>query len=74
MDGKGQALDNVRTERFFRSIMYDDIYINDYNTPRELRKGIKEYMVMYNTYRPHDFLGGDVPMNVYCGKSSKEVA
>lgn len=41
MDGKGQALDNVRTERFFRSIKYDDIYINDYHTPRELRKGIR---------------------------------
>lgn len=74
MDGKGQALDNVRTERFFRSIKYDDIYINDYCTPRELRKGIKEYMVMYNTYRPHDSLGGNVPMNVYGGKSSEEVA
>jgi len=74
MDGKGQALDNVRTERFFRSIKYDDIYINDYCTPRELRKGINGYMVMYNTYRPHDSLGGDVPMNVYCGNSSAEVA
>ena len=42
--------------------------------PQELRKGIKEYMVMYNTYRPHDSLGGDVPMNVYCGESSVEVA
>lgn len=68
MDGRGQALDNVRTERFFRSIMYDDIYINEYCTPRELRKGINEYMVMYNTYRPHDSLGGDVPKNVYRGK------
>jgi putative transposase len=51
MDGKGQALDNVRTERFFRTIKYDDIYINDYNNPRELRKGINAYMAMYNTYR-----------------------
>lgn len=74
MDGKGQALDNVRTERFFRSIKYDDIYINDYCTPRELRKGINKYMVTYNTYRPHDSLGGDVPSNVYHGKSSEEVA
>jgi putative transposase len=50
MDGKGQALDNVRTERFFRSIKY----INDYSTPKELTKGINNYMHMYNTYRPHD--------------------
>lgn len=74
MDGKGQALDNVRTERFFRSIKYDDIYINDYNSPRELRKGINAYMNMYNTYRPHDSLDGNVPINFYLNKSIQEVA
>ena len=36
MDGKGQALDNVRTERFFRSLKYEDIYINEYITPKEM--------------------------------------
>ncbi|MCK9626654.1 MAG: hypothetical protein M0R23_09410 [Bacteroidales bacterium] len=40
MDGKSQALDNVRTERFFRNLKYDDIYINEYNTLVDLRKGI----------------------------------
>lgn len=74
MDGKGQALDNIRTERFFRTIKYDDIYINEYDTPKELRKGINDYMSMYNTYRPHDSLGGDVPANVYYGKAPAEVA
>lgn len=74
MVGKGQALDNVRTERFFRSIKYDDIYINDYNSPRELRKGINAYMNMYNTYRPHDSLDGNVPINFYLNKSIQEVA
>lgn len=74
MDGKGQALDNVRTERFFRTIKYDDIYINDYTTPRELRKGIDAYMVMYNTYRPHDSLGGEVPANAYFGHSYPNAA
>lgn len=65
MDGKGQALDNVRTERFFRTIKYDDIYINEYNSPRELRNGINDYMQMYNTYRPHDSLNGEVPAKHY---------
>jgi putative transposase len=74
MDGKGQALDNVRTERFFRTIKYDDIYINDYNSPKELRKGINDYIRMYNTYRPHDSLNGDVPTNFYCNNSIKVVA
>lgn len=65
MDGKGQALDNVRTERFFRSLKYDDIYINEYKTPSELRKGINAYIRKYNTYKPHDSLKGDVSANIY---------
>lgn len=31
-DGKGQCLDNARTERFFRTLKYDRIYINEYET------------------------------------------
>lgn len=74
MDGKGQALDNVRTERFFRTIKYDNIYITEYNTPRELRSGINEYIHMYNTYRPHDSLLGDVPHTYYFNIKVREVA
>lgn len=74
MDGKGQALDNVRTERFFRTIKYDDLYINEYNTPKELRKGIHDYMIMYNTYRPHDSLDSAVPANFYYGHIYPTVA
>ena len=40
MDGKGQCLDNARTERFFRTLKYDRIYINEITTPRELRATI----------------------------------
>lgn len=74
MDGKGQALDNVRTERFFRTLKYDDIYINEYNTPQELRKGINAYMKKYNTFRPHDSLCGDVPINFYQPQAATAVA
>lgn len=41
MDGKGQCLDNARTERFFRSLKYERVYINEYETPRELRAMVK---------------------------------
>jgi len=37
MDGKGQCLDNAIIERFFRTLKYDRIYVNEYETPRELR-------------------------------------
>jgi putative transposase len=48
MNGKGQALDNARTERFFRSLKYEDIYINEYNTPREMIAGVNHYIHDYN--------------------------
>mgnify|MGYP000956522520 FL=1 len=48
MDGKARALDNVRTERFFRSLKYEDIYIKEYNTPREMIAGVNNYIRDYN--------------------------
>ncbi len=65
MDSKGQALDNIRTERFFRSLKYEDIYINEYITPREMINGVNRYMRDYNMVRPHASLGGLTP-NAFC--------
>lgn len=67
MDGKGQALDNIRTERFFRTLKYDLIYINEFDTPRELRKAINHYIHEYNAYRPHSSIGDLCPDEVYKG-------
>jgi len=72
MDGKGQALDNVRTERFFRTLKYDLIYINEFESPRELRKSISKYINEYNTYRPHSSIGGACPDDAYFDR--KDVA
>lgn len=65
MDGKGQALDNIRTERFFRTLKYDLIYTNEFNSPRELRSSINSYITEYNTYRPHSSIGGLCTDEVY---------
>jgi len=65
MDGKGQCRDNARTERFFRTLKYDTIYIQEVNSPRELRQMLEEYIFRYNTYRPHSALAGKRPMEVY---------
>jgi putative transposase len=59
------ARDNVRTERFFRTLKYDRIYINEYETPRDLRIMLNQYMETYNTYRPHSSLGGASPVEYY---------
>jgi putative transposase len=67
MDGKGQCLDNAKTERFFRSLKYERIYVNEYETPRELRLMLNDYMKIYNTYLPHSSLDEKTPFQAYFG-------
>jgi len=68
MDGKGRALDNIFTERFWRSLKYEEIFINEYDTPRILRLAVIEYIHFYNNDRPHQSLGYKTPNEVYNGK------
>jgi putative transposase len=65
MDGKGRATDNSRTERFFRALKYECIYLNEFQNPRELRKGVTRYITFYNTERPHQSLDYQIPARVY---------
>lgn len=65
MDGKARWVDNVIIERWFRSLKCDNIYINEYKTPRELRQGIKSYVEEYNYERPHQSLGYRYPAKVF---------
>jgi len=65
MNGKGRSIDNIAIERFFRTLKYDEIYINDYQNISELRNGIDKFMHFYNFNRFHSALGYKKPMNVY---------
>lgn len=65
MDGKGRALDNIFTERFWRSLKYEEVYRYDYGSPREARQGITRYMTLYNEQRPHQSLAYQTPATVY---------
>jgi putative transposase len=65
MDGKARWVDNVIIERWFRSLKWDNIYINEYNSPRELRRGIRGYVEEYNHERPHQNLGNATPAEIY---------
>jgi len=47
MDGKGRALDNIFIERLWRTVKYEEIYLNNYENPRELNKGLKKYFEFY---------------------------
>jgi len=65
MDGKARWIDNVIIERWFRSLKWDDIYINEYNSPKELRRGIADYIETYNYKRPHQSLDYRTPAETY---------
>lgn len=67
MDGKARWVDNVVIERWFRSLKWEDIYINEYNSPRELRRGIAAYNKAYNCQRPHQSLNYKTPEEIYYG-------
>ncbi len=55
MDGRGRALDNIFVERLWRTVKYENIYMNDYQTVTELSNGLKQYFEFYNQFT-HYFL------------------
>ena len=65
MDGRGRALDNIFVERLWRSVKYEDVYLRGYATVPELRVGLTEYFVFYNTERRHQSLNYVTPDEVY---------
>jgi putative transposase len=65
MDGRGRALDNVFVERLWRSVKYEDIYIQGYEAVPELHDGLGRYFAFYNDERLHQSLGYRTPAAVY---------
>ena len=65
MDGKGRSIDNICIERFWRTIKYEEIYLNDYKSMHELRYSIKNYIEKYNTKRLHSTIDNKTPNEVY---------
>lgn len=72
MDGKGRWVDNVFIERLWRTIKYEDIYIKEYETVRQLKQGLRAYLGDYNQDRIHQALDYLTPDHVYY--DSKEAA
>jgi len=65
MDGKGRATDNICIERFWRSIKYEEIYLNEYKNMKVLKKAIEKYMDSYNQKRLHSAIDYQTPNEVY---------
>ena len=67
MDGKGRALDNLMIERLWRSVKYEEVYLNEYPSVDALRKSLRTYFHFYNTERPHQSFDGATPQEMYLG-------
>jgi putative transposase len=65
MDGRGRAMDNIFTERLWRSVKYEEVYLNEYLTPRQARQGLTDYFHLYNYQRPHQSLDYLTPAELY---------
>ena len=65
MDGKGRAVDNIFTERLWRTVKYEEVYLHDYLSPREARQALSRYFTFYNHERLHQALEYRTPAEVY---------
>lgn len=65
MDGRGRFVDNIFTERLWRTIKYEEVYLREYPTPKEARQSLGQYIGFYNQERPHQALEYQTPAAVY---------
>ena len=65
MDGVNRCLDNIYVERLWRSVKYEEIFLNDYASMTELHAGLKRYFRFYNEERFHQSLDYQTPSDLY---------
>jgi putative transposase len=76
MDGKGRCMDNIFVERLWRSLKYEEVYLNAYESVAEAKAGIGAWLSFYNDERQHQRLGYRTPRQIYqeglwiCGRSA----
>lgn len=73
MDGRGRAMDNIFTERLWRNVKYEEVYLKDYATVLEAKENIGKYFDFYNYERPHQSLQYKTPAEIYFGKEENIV-
>ena len=72
MDGRGRWMDNVFIERLWRSLKYECVFLNAFETGSEAQSAIARWIAYYNTDRPHSALAGRTPDEVYATQASEE--
>jgi len=72
MDGRGRWMDNVFIERLWRSLKYECVFLNAFETGTEAQAGIGHWIAYYNTDRLHSTFDGRTPNEVYATHTSEE--
>jgi len=72
MDGRGRVFDNIFSERLWRTVKQEEVYLKDYADPGEAREGLRAYFGFYNERRVHQALGYSTPAEVYGGRAGGE--
>ena len=65
MDGKGRYMDNIFVERLWRSLKYEEVYLNAYASVATAKAGIGSWLGFYNEERQHQSLGYRTPRQAY---------
>jgi len=72
MEGRGRWMDNVFIERLWRSLKYECVFLNAFETGNEAYAGIGRWIGYYNAVRPHSTFGGRTPDEVYAIEQQAE--
>ena len=56
---------NIFIEHLWRSVKYEKIFLEEFETVQELLAGLKEYFEFYNIKRPHQSLVVNTPAEIY---------
>ncbi len=67
MDGRGRVFDNIFIERLWRTVKYEDVYLKEYENPKQATAGLEGYFNFYNSQRPHQALNYATPQQAQFG-------
>jgi putative transposase len=65
MDGKDELLTTFFIERLWRTVKYENVYLQAYTDGISLYRGLKDYFEFYNTRRLHQSLDYGTHNNYY---------
>lgn len=73
MDGRGRCFDNIFTERLWRTVKYEEVYLKDYESFEDAERQLGDYLRNYNYDRLHQSLNYQTPAEIYFADKKSKV-